>query len=650
MKSQFLLILALLAVISFSADINAEQDLSGQRAQFELAYQTLTAGRVTRANELIQGLENYPLYMYFRHHQLASRLHGAPEPEIRQFLTAYDGSSLERLLRSAWLKLLGQRKQWGTFLEYYRPQQDVRLKCLNLTARIRSQATDGILEEAKMLWLSGKSQPDECDPALAELKSSPLMNDELIWQRIRLSLEQGNTGLTRYLGRGLSSEKDRALLGVWIAVHADPERALRHALLQKDTPLVREIVRYGIKRIARKNVDRALSEWRSAGSRYAFTAAERDRLQQELAIAAARTKHPDRISLLDRVAPSLVDETVQRYRLREAIALQDWGALARWTEQPPAKEVNDLRWRYWRARALQESGRDSEAQEIYRALAEMRDYYGFLAADRLGLAYKMNFAPIRGEDSAVEQVSRRPGIIRARELYLLDMRLPARREWQQEIATMTRPALEIAAQLAHAWGWYERAIATLGQAQSYDDLEIRFPVLHLDKIRAYAKKRNIEEAVLFSIIRTESAFMVDAQSPAGALGLMQLMPRTGRETAKQLGLKLGADRELLDADRNITIGSQYLKQMFDQFDGNFAMATAAYNAGPRQVASWRPDTSCVPAEVWIDAIPFTETRRYVQYALFYAAVYEWRLGQTPTPLRTRLSAVPGRDAKSQENC
>jgi soluble lytic murein transglycosylase len=650
MNSRSLSRLTVFVVFAFSLAARADQDMSAERAQFKRAFDALTTGRTTQAEQLIQGLEDYPLYMHFRYRQLKPRLYRASEAEVRRFLSAYDDSILETLVRREWLKLLGERKHWQAYFDDYEPQDDTRLKCLHLSARIHIGAMDGLPQDTRSLWLSGKSQPDECDPAFAELKASPLMNDDLIWQRIRLAMERGNAGLSRYLGRGFSTEQARALLDRWIAVHRDPAQGLRHGSLQQDTPRVREIVGHGIRRIARRSVTKALGVWGDAESRYAFSAAERGRIQAALAIAAVRQDRPERLELLDQVVPEGVDTLIDRYRLREAIGERDWTMLARWTERTPSEGVNALRWRYWRARALEESGRAVEAEAIYRGLAGERDYYGFLAADRLGLPYQMNFAPVAPEDSRFAEIRARPGIIRARELYLLDMRFWARREWHFEIQKMSRPELEAAAKLAHEWGWYDRGILTLGKAQSYDDLEIRFPIRYLTQISAYAKKRNIDAAVLFSIIRAESAFMEDARSPAGALGLMQLMPQTGRDTARRLGLKIGKARDLLDVDRNITIGSKYLQEMLDRFNGNLAMAAAAYNAGPHRVKTWRPKRSCVPADLWIDMIPFVETRRYVRRALFYAAVYEWRLEQAVTPLNTRLVAIPGRAGKSHGVC
>ena len=216
---------------------------------------------------------------------------------------------------------------------------------------------------------------------------------------------------------------------------------------------------------------------------------------------------------------------------------------------------------------------------------------------------------------------------------------PARREWHHALDDMTSYQMQIAAAIAANWGWHDQVILTLGKAQAYDDLILRFPVPFEEHLRKYAEKRQLDLGWTYALTRAESAFMEDARSPAGALGLMQIMPDTGRQTAKAIGFRTFDVRYLLEADKNITIGSAYLKQMYDKFNGNTILATAAYNAGPGNVKGWIPKSECIEPDVWIEKIPFEETRKYVSRILFYATVYDWRLKQDITPIRQRMAAI-----------
>ena len=136
--------------------------------------------------------------------------------------------------------------------------------------------------------------------------------------------------------------------------------------------------------------------------------------------------------------------------------------------------------------------------------------------------------------------------------------------------------------------------------------------------------------------------MPDARSGKGALGLMQILPRTGRMLMKARGETLSRDRQLLSPRLNVNLGTQYIRSLLGKSGGSIVLAAASYNAGPHRVRSWLPEEGEVEADVWIDNIPFTETRRYVRGLLAYTAIYEHRLGQTPTRLRDRMPPVPSR--------
>jgi soluble lytic murein transglycosylase len=141
------------------------------------------------------------------------------------------------------------------------------------------------------------------------------------------------------------------------------------------------------------------------------------------------------------------------------------------------------------------------------------------------------------------------------------------------------------------------------------------------------------------VIRQESAFNKDARSHAGAMGLMQLMPKTGLSTARKYDIPLASTSNLFEPDKNISIGSAYLKQVMQQYDNSIVLASAAYNAGPHRVRRWLPERESRSAASWIALIPFTETRKYVQRVLAYAAIYDWRMQEKITPLHKHMPVV-----------
>ncbi|MEX2353768.1 MAG: transglycosylase SLT domain-containing protein, partial [Gammaproteobacteria bacterium] len=353
---------------------------------------------------------------------------------------------------------------------------------------------------------------------------------------------------------------------------------------------------------------------------------------------AVLRNHPRSREILDNFDNQEVDESLFHWRLRNALETQDWSTLVKWTEGEPKDEAIRLRWHYWRARALEKTGNTGAAMEIYRGIAAERDYYGFLAADRLSVPYTLAHQVLADDPETLASVSRLGGIKRAHELYLIGHRYPARREWNYLLNQLNPHEMQVAAAMAAEWGWHDRAILTLGRAQAYDDLVLRFPVVYEQELARYTALHKLDLAWVYALTRAESAFMTDARSPAGALGLMQVMPATGRETARSIGLQGFSNSHLYEADKNITIGTAYLKKVYDRFE-NRILATAAYNAGPNAVARWLNRDSCAEPDIWVEKIPFSETRKYVARIMFYSTVYDWRLNNEIIRVSERMEPV-----------
>ncbi|TFH46824.1 MAG: lytic murein transglycosylase, partial [Lysobacterales bacterium] len=235
-----------------------------------------------------------------------------------------------------------------------------------------------------------------------------------------------------------------------------------------------------------------------------------------------------------------------------------------------------------------------------------------------------------------------PGAMRARELFSLGRTVDARREWRMFIQNMTDEALVRAAKLAQDWGWHGRAIMTVALTSQLDDLEMRFPLAYHDRVLQQAKANGLNPAWVYAVVRQESAFIADARSPAGALGLMQIMPGTGRMIGRSLDRPLKNRQQLFDADISLEFGSAYLRILLDQLDEHPVLAAAAYNAGPHRVERWLPADETMSVDLWIENIPFRETREYLRRVIAYTAIYEQRLGHENIRLSARLAPIPAR--------
>ena len=641
------LLLLLVSPPPASARIDTGDPLAGQRTRFLEARAALKKADLRRFETLADSLADYPLYSYLDYARLRARLGTADTAQVRAFLDTWAEQPLAARLRRVWLRRLGQAGRWRDYLDFYTPQASVTLQCYRLRAELalRPRRRLEVLERALPLWLVGHSQPDACDPLFDALYASPLIDSTRIWQRIRLAFAANRTTLATWLGKRLSAD-DRRWVQRWRTAARQPVKALRQSWTHQDTPLVREILVHGLKRLARHKPEQAWKHWRRLAQSHRFSSARRGDVLRSLALAAARRNLPRAGEWLALVPDDAVDQQVRTWRVRAALLRRDWKDAAHWLDALKPAEQRRHEWRYWRAVAHERLGEQAAATLLYTDLAGERNFYGFLAADRLREPYRMNDRRSEPDSATLARVANLPGVVRARELHRAGLHTEARREWRLATAPLDRDELRAAALLAHRWGWHERAIATAARARYWSDLRLRFPLAHRELVFDTARKELLDPALIYGIIRQESAFMTDARSAAGALGLMQLMPATGRQTARALRLRYPGSRILLQSDHNVRIGGAYLRKLLDRFGGSPVLATAAYNAGPHRVQRWLPDGEDQEALLWLNRIPFRETREYVRRVLAFATVFEWRLQRPLTRLSDRLPAVPARDEKN----
>ncbi|MCK5876137.1 MAG: lytic transglycosylase domain-containing protein, partial [Candidatus Marithrix sp.] len=425
------------------------------------------------------------------------------------------------------------------------------------------------------------------------------------------------------------------LVRLWNKMHRKSERTLTN-FSESNSPIVRKIILHGIRRLAKKHFSKANKHWQLLQSKYTFSENQIGELERDLAIAGK--KQPHALTRFTAITKDYLNEKASMIRIKLAMQQQNWTALADFITELPKDQQQTLQWRYWLARALDKTYKSQEANKIYIKLAQERDYYGFLAADRIGVAHKMQHHSIELNRSQKNKLMQNPSIARAYEFYLLSKTdgdnwlTNARREWNYAVNLLTKSAKATAGALANSWEWHHQAIITVAQAGHYDDLDIRFPLLFREQLKFGAEEHGVDLAWVYGIVRQESAFKVKARSRSGALGLMQLMPATGRLVAKQIGIKLRNKQHILDVDVNISLGTAYLRKLLDKFNGNYMLATAGYNAGPNRAKRWAKQNSCVPVDIWVELIPFKETRKYVSRVLFYTSIFESKLGKS-SPLK-----------------
>ncbi len=589
---------------------------------------------------LRRDLGAYPLFPYVELARLRAGWPRVARSEVEAFLRRHDAEPVTFRLRSRWLRRLADRREWRRFIEWYSESPSIELRCHYARALLETGDEAGALSEAEGLWMSGESRPKACDPVFAVWLESDRFSPSAAWRRIGLAMARGNVRLVRYLERFLDPG-DRRLAAAWRAVHENPRRVATVGLAG-DPLRVEAVLAHGLERLARIDPAAAVEALAAVEERTGLGAAARAGVGRRIGLSFASEHDPRALEWLRSVDVAHADRHTLRWRVAAAALHSRWNEVLDGISSMSDPERERERWRYWGARALEATGRTDRSREAFESLAKERDYYGFLAADRLGTGYRFNHRPLAVAPGTVERVAAMPAMRRALELFGLERRADARREWHALIQGLGEEELKAASWIARCRDWHGRAILTIARTSERDDLDLRFPVAYRNLVESAARRRSLSPATVYAIIRQESAFMPDVRSPAGALGLMQLMPRTGRMLMRATGRKWRGRRQLLAPDLNVDLGTRYVRSLLGKTDGHPVLAAASYNAGPHRVGRWLPETGGVDVAAWIDNIPFTETRRYVRRFLAYGAIYEHRLGRPPTRLSERMPPIPAR--------
>lgn len=633
------LILALSGGPAYSRPRHPEQ----QRQDYFAALDALRTGDHKQFQRILERQADYILRPYLDYEYLKDHT-GSAQPEVLgRFLAQNEDTPLADLLRRKWLRALAERGDWLRFLQEYRGvDDDSELRCLRLGHVLRT-AEDKTAAMAAIgrLWLTGTRLPGVCEDLFSAWRKAGYLTNELAWARIRLAMDKRNLTLAAQLATHLEPG-ERIWVDRWLALYKDPARALRRISYEVTTPLARMIVRHGIIRLGHNDPVVAYTEWQRLKERIAFSEEDERHVLRWLGLLAAQEHLPEAVDWLAALEAEPDDENLRHWRIRAAIRAGKWETANRFMGLLPERDRQDSQWRYWQARVLDKLGLADRARALLEAVAGERSYYGFLAADRLDLPYDMQHVNLDATPEEVSEMLARRGVQMAQELYVLGEIVAARRQWEFTTRHMSNRELQVAAVVAASWGWHDRAILTVAKTDHLDDLELRFPILYRQMVEDNAKASHIDPGWVYGVMRQESAFTADARSQAGALGLMQLMPATGRLSGRALKLRIKSDDMILRIENNLRLGTHYLKTVLDQSRGHQVLATAAYNAGPNRAREWLPREDEIDADVWVDSIPYNETRNYVKNVMGFTTVYDHRLGHSSNRLQSRMLPVPPR--------
>jgi soluble lytic murein transglycosylase len=638
----YLTFFLLAALSANAADVPAEDDLANQRQRFPLAWEAAQHGPDIAWRKLSAGLESYPLYPYLEFAALKRRIGEVKLTEVEQFLKTWPDSLAAQLLRERFLEELARRSAWKDFVDLYTTRGNVEfsveLRCAALQARLALKDALDFEHDVQPLWLTAHTLPDSCNAAIAWSKTKDKLSAPLIWQRIDLAAHAGHAAVIETLATMLDGN-ERAAAEHTAAAIRDPAAALNQAEGWPDATHSREAATLAFTRLARHDSDAAAAKWAALDTHFHFDADQRGRIARAIAIARASSFAPDALERLAALPADATDDTAREWRVRTAVSAQDWkAALAALDALVPAQAA-DARWRYLRARVLDKLEQHTDAEALFADVAREANFHGFLAADWLKQPYAICPTQLTTDTGSEDGLLREPSLARAFEFFAIARLAEARREWDFALSRLDSHQRRRAADMASQIGWYDRAVYTLNQGDDLRLYDLRFPLARREQIERDANAAGVDPSWAYAIIRAESAWTGDAHSSADAWGLMQLLPGTARQLAKVEKVAFSGAAALLDPDLNIRLGTRYLANMADRYDGSPWLATAAYNAGPDPVARWIEARDTLEPDFFIETIPYKETREYVARVLAFSVIYDWRLHGNALPLASRLPRI-----------
>lgn len=528
---------------------------------------------------------------------------------------------LSQKLRERWLYELARIKDWTSYTTYYQPSNDQNLQCYQQIAKYNLGQQKEALQGSIPIWLNGDSMNPVCNHLFDLVLKDEAFDEQLITQRITLALDKGNIQLARYLLKQYktpqTSEADTLS-----RIQLDPSHIKTLSKGQSHDAFYL----YGLKRMASKNMEKALLYWNQIKTKSLLSESQQQDFLTHVALYKAMRNDKDAQFWFDKIKPKYYTDKLIDWQIRLALKEGNWNRVSLLINNAQNKDTPC--WQYWLARSLEEQGQKSQAQAIYESLAKQRQYYGFLASIRLKQIPSFENEQPNSNLNALK--SYQPIIDQVETFFRSKQSLEASRLLNDFISELPKEeASALVYWVDNRLQWHGKSVYLSNNDTLNNQLTLRFPLAYKDSVKQYSKKYTIAPEFVYAIIRQESGFREDVISSAGARGLMQVMPRTASVVSKSDKIPYNDQKQLFDWEKNIQIGSAYLKQLGKRFGNHPVLIAAAYNAGPKQVVYWLKSHPPKEIDVWIETLPWQETRNYLKNVMAFYVVYQYRLNQKP---------------------
>lgn len=641
------LILSLLPLAALQLPVSgataAEDQYAGIREKFIEAYVradtgVADAGSGEPAQADSEHLKEYPLYPYLQAARIRRALldAGATLDSVDQraetFLTYYEREPVAREMRRAWLTSLADRGRWELFLKHYRDETaDDALRCRSFDGRIALERTATLAADIAKQWLTPQSL-QECEQAFSWLRGQDGLSPALIEQRARLALQKGNVAFARQIIAQLPAPQAAPLLQ-WALLLEKPQRGIDTLIGSPQLHVEGPVMLAGWTQLARQDRPGAIARFENLKAARGLDEKAASPYALALALALSWDRDPAALQYFAQVDAADFDANAREWQARAALWSGDWKLAADSIASMSSTNRQTPRWRYWAARAAEQLHDPDVAKQLYTSTLADDNYYSAMAAARLEQPVVPHLERVVADKTLLLEIQQLPAFVRAHELLRSNLRSQATVEWQYGYNTLSENARTQAIHLAADWQWYEQAVTTASLQRLFNDYRLLYPQPYDTEVRAAASMTQLQPELIYGVLRQESLYRPDALSSAGARGLLQLLPETARRVAQQWKRPRPAPADLYDPAVNVQLGAANLRGLIDKFNGQTAVALAGYNAGPGAATRWLPAESIDP-DIWVENIPFNETRGYVQRVLWHSIVFAWL--RSNEPQRTNL--------------
>lgn len=634
MKKYYLQLLCAFFAVLFSLQALSSTDFANpnqyeeERKIYKQAMMALENKNFGQFEVFRSQLNHYPLKSYIDYEYLRRSFETLPALHIKKFIDDNKGSIASKRLHIEWLGHLARNAQWPIYKEFYSDELNSEvLHCYYLQAELALNTNDKpTYDKIGDYWIKPYSIHSSCDPVFEQWKNKGYKTQKKIWQRYQVALLANNITLTQYLSTQLNKNYLSAAKRLKNVDGNIDYWTNRLSNEHDNLHLESSSTKYILKIIS--NSDHKKSAYILEQNKISMK--KEDLLESQRLIAWYFAKYSGGESAVrwikkhtDYREPSFA-EPMLRYAMQD----KNWQLYKEVFKLLPAVLKNHEEWLYWYAITQEKLGyTDSDpalrAKTILTKLAQEQSFYGLVSAEKMNLPVFPNtqFEPQSGEISpqVIDKLSA------SIELYHIGELNQSNNDWFFTTAQFNEEEWKQAGMIAYKMDWRNRTIQAFGRAKLWTAGAERFPILYQEAFWKNAERQGVDPGWILAVARQESAFEPNARSPVGALGVLQLMPATAQKVARNLNMRYNY-KSLLDPNYNITLGTKYLKDQLENYDNNYILATAAYNAGPRRVKEWlelRPLTE--DWVHWVATIPYKETRGYVQNITAFSKIYNMKL-------------------------